>query len=160
GCSSSGPSTGAKGDAAMDASAADLANDVAARTDAVESPLDVVALLDGVTPGDDAVSRDGLLSSDAASDAAPADVAAPSDAARDGAGPEAACEMSACAIPLCRLGPSADAGACAASPARADSDGDGLSDAWEQAGFVDLNCDGVLDAGDIPLPGADPQRKD
>jgi hypothetical protein len=59
----------------------------------------------------------------------------------------------ACAVvPPCVPGAPA---ACAAL--WTDSDGDGLSDAWESAGCVDMNCNGSCgDAGDIPLPGADP----
>jgi hypothetical protein len=42
-----------------------------------------------------------------------------------------------------------------------DSDGDGLSDAWESAGCVDMDCNGsCADAVDIPLPGADPHVPD
>jgi hypothetical protein len=43
-----------------------------------------------------------------------------------------------------------------------DIDGDGLNDAWEVNGFVDLNCNGVDDGPmvDVELPGADPAAKD
>jgi hypothetical protein len=42
-----------------------------------------------------------------------------------------------------------------------DSDGDGFSDAAEAQGFIDMNCNGVYDAGiDIALPGADPNKPD
>ncbi|MGH9779606.1 MAG: hypothetical protein ACRD5I_14465, partial [Candidatus Acidiferrales bacterium] len=42
-----------------------------------------------------------------------------------------------------------------------DSDADGLNDAWEQQGGIDLNCDGVLDeAEDALLPGAELNRRD
>jgi hypothetical protein len=42
-----------------------------------------------------------------------------------------------------------------------DTDGDGLSDAAEAQGYIDNNCNGVYDPGiDIPLPGADPHKKD
>jgi len=42
-----------------------------------------------------------------------------------------------------------------------DADGDGLNDAWEIQGGIDLNCDGEIDrAHDLILPGADPLRKD
>ncbi len=56
----------------------------------------------------------------------------------------------ACATPVCAL----TAYGCA------DSDGDGLSDAWETQGYVDVNCNGVKDAGDLDLPGADPNKPD
>jgi hypothetical protein len=37
-----------------------------------------------------------------------------------------------------------------------DSDGDGLLDVWEQAGYVDVNCNGMMDADgvDVPLANA------
>jgi hypothetical protein len=42
-----------------------------------------------------------------------------------------------------------------------DADGDGLNDAWEIAGGIDLNGDGKIDAQhDLLLPGADPNRPD
>jgi len=36
-----------------------------------------------------------------------------------------------------------------------DSDGDGLSDTWEDAQMIDFNCDGVYDSNDVAIPGAD-----
>jgi len=65
-----------------------------------------------------------------------------------------AVNQSACAMPFCALGAS-----CATW---LDSDGDGLSDAWEINGYVDLDCNGAYDgpAIDIPLPGADPHVPD
>jgi hypothetical protein len=43
----------------------------------------------------------------------------------------------------------------------ADSDGDGLNDAWEIAGGIDFNGDGVIDAQhDLLLPDADPNVPD
>src|SRR5262249_54442391 len=43
-----------------------------------------------------------------------------------------------------------------------DTDGDGLNDAWETAGGIDFDNDGVIDAtkGDLLLPGADPNKPD
>jgi hypothetical protein len=42
-----------------------------------------------------------------------------------------------------------------------DTDGDGLNDAWEIAGGIDMNNDGVIDGtNDMLLPGADPNRPD
>jgi hypothetical protein len=42
-----------------------------------------------------------------------------------------------------------------------DLDHDGLCDAWELAGGIDLNGDGVIDEeNDVPLPGARPDRPD
>jgi hypothetical protein len=58
-------------------------------------------------------------------------------------------DVNACAAAECALG---DCGV--------DSDGDGLSDAWETNGYVDRNCNGVQDDGDLDLPGADPSRPD
>ncbi len=60
--------------------------------------------------------------------------------------------VSACATPICSLD-----GTCGA-----DSDADGLSDAWESNGYVDLNCNGANDGPevDVELPGADPSRPD
>jgi len=49
----------------------------------------------------------------------------------------------------------------ACSSGCADSEGDGLNDAWEIAGGVDLNGDGKIDAQhDLLLPGADPHKPD
>jgi len=49
----------------------------------------------------------------------------------------------------------------ACSSGCADSDGDGLNDAWEIAGGIDLNNDGVVDdTNDVLLPGADPNKLD
>lgn len=44
----------------------------------------------------------------------------------------------------------------------ADTDGDGLNDAWEKAGGVDLNGDGLITDSrhDLLLPGADPNKPD
>src|SRR6185503_3489237 len=57
------------------------------------------------------------------------------------------CDAQSCAGPL-------PACACDQCP---DSDGDGLSDAWEQAGGIDMDYDGDID---VALPGADPSVKD
>jgi hypothetical protein len=54
----------------------------------------------------------------------------------------------------------------AAGCAAPDTDGDGLSDAWESSDdghgnhFVDLDCDGSFTPGEPLLPGADPNRPD
>ena len=49
----------------------------------------------------------------------------------------------------------------ACSSGCADSDGDGLNDACETAGGIDLNNDGRVDAAnDLLLPGADPNKPD
>ena len=49
----------------------------------------------------------------------------------------------------------------ACSSGCADSDGDGLNDAWEIAGGIDYNGDGKIDAQhDLLLPGADPNHQD
>jgi len=50
----------------------------------------------------------------------------------------------------------------ACSSGCADSDLDGLNDAWEKAGGVDLNGDGVITDSyhDVLLPGADPNKPD
>jgi protein-disulfide isomerase len=43
----------------------------------------------------------------------------------------------------------------------ADADGDGLNDAWEIAGGIDMNNDGKIDGQhDLLLPGADPNKQD
>jgi hypothetical protein len=57
-------------------------------------------------------------------------------------------DLNRCATPSCGLG------ACAGP----DTDGDGLSDAWEAQGYVDNNCNGVNDGPsvDLPLPNANP----
>ena len=56
-----------------------------------------------------------------------------------------------CATPFCGLG----AAGCAGTGL--DSDGDGLSDAWESQGYIDVNCNGQNDGEgvDVQLPGAD-----
>ena len=41
-----------------------------------------------------------------------------------------------------------------------DTDGDGLADFWEDAGAIDINCDGVYDSNDVFLPGANNSVKD
>jgi len=41
-----------------------------------------------------------------------------------------------------------------------DTDGDGLADFWEDAGAIDIDCDGVYDSSDVFLPGANKQVKD
>ena len=49
----------------------------------------------------------------------------------------------------------------ACSSGCADSDGDGLNDAWEKAGGIDLNGDGRIDEKyDLMLPRADPGKPD
>jgi Kelch motif len=57
----------------------------------------------------------------------------------------------ACVVPWCQIG-----GGCAGP----DTDFDGLSDTWEVNGYVDVNCNGQNDAGDIALPGANPAVPD
>jgi len=86
-----------------------------------------------------------------------------------------ACTHRACAARAC--GPAFDrarclapkdvvnqAGACsfaaAGCPSSVDSDGDGLSDTWEDAGAIDANCDGTYDANDVALPDSNKVVKD
>jgi hypothetical protein len=65
---------------------------------------------------------------------------------------------SATGTPYCSLVLSG--GSCVGT-AWVDSDGDGLSDAAEAQGYIDVNANGVYDAGiDITLPGADPNKPD
>ena len=63
-----------------------------------------------------------------------------------------------CASAISCLGPDTPAcnGTCA------DSDGDSLNDAWENAGGVDLNGDGLItdSTHDLLLTGADPHKPD
>ena len=61
-------------------------------------------------------------------------------------------DRAACALSACEL--------VAASCPALDSDGDGFSDAWETNGYVDVNCNGIEEAGDVALPGADPNVPD
>src|SRR5713101_6535608 len=75
---------------------------------------------------------------------------------------------SAAATPYCALAglgitpqPDPNFAVCNASGEWIDSDGDGLSDAEEIQGYIDVNGNGVYDAGiDVPLPGADPHKPD
>jgi hypothetical protein len=55
-------------------------------------------------------------------------------------------DVNRCAVPVCSLG------ACAGP----DSDGDGLSDAWEQQGGIDFNCDGTIESSEKVLQDVDP----
>src|SRR5262249_34280760 len=41
-----------------------------------------------------------------------------------------------------------------------DTDGDGLTDAWEDAGMIDFDCNGVYDSNDVALPGANKYVQD
>jgi hypothetical protein len=61
-----------------------------------------------------------------------------------------------CATPFCEF-VAADGGVGTTCPAlAADQDHDGLSDAWEAQGYIDVNCNGVNDGEgvDVQLPGA------
>src|SRR5208282_4589213 len=71
--------------------------------------------------------------------------------------------ISATSVPFdeTRVGDACLGPAPACSSGCADTDGDGLNDAWESAGGVDLNGDGKIDAQhDLLLPGADPNKPD
>jgi hypothetical protein len=71
--------------------------------------------------------------------------------------------VSATATPWCQLLAAGGQtfATCNASGEWVDSDGDGLSDAAETQGYIDVNGNGVYDAGiDVPLPGADPHKPD
>ncbi len=68
------------------------------------------------------------------------------------AGVCAGVDHAACGEPACTLSGSS----CAA----VDADGDGLNDAWEINGYVDIDCNGIHDATDIDLAGADATIKD
>lgn len=73
---------------------------------------------------------------------------------------------SATDTPYCTLAgangpPDPNFAACNASGQWIDSDGDGFSDAEEIQGYIDVNGNGVYEAGiDVPLPGADPHKPD
>ena len=75
---------------------------------------------------------------------------------------------SAATIPYCALAglgnaqqPDPNFGACNAGGFWADSDGDGLSDAAETQGYIDVDANGLYDEGvDVALPGADPHVVD
>ena len=75
---------------------------------------------------------------------------------------------SATGAPYCQLAglgitpqPDPDFNNCNAAGLWLDTDGDGLSDAAEAQGYIDVNADGAYDVGiDVPLPGADPNRVD
>jgi len=58
----------------------------------------------------------------------------------------------ACSLSVCEL--------VAASCPAPDRDGDGFADAWEENGYVDMNCNGTFDTGDVTLAGADPDVPD
>src|SRR6266481_6051185 len=62
-------------------------------------------------------------------------------------------------VPLTGIGATCLGPLPACSSGCPDSDGDGLSDAWEIAGGIDFNNDGIIDAThDLLLPGADPNE--
>jgi hypothetical protein len=64
-------------------------------------------------------------------------------------------------VPLTGIGATCLGAVPSCSSGCPDSDGDGLNDAWEIAGGVDLNNDGVIDAtNDLLLAGADPNTPD
>jgi protein-disulfide isomerase len=84
-------------------------------------------------------------------------------------GAQTACanvNRSATATPWCVLTgangpPDLDFNACNTAGLWRDSDGDGLSDAAEAQGYIDVNANGVYDPGiDVLLPGADPNKAD
>lgn len=60
-------------------------------------------------------------------------------------------DVSSCSLPgneaNCQLSPACNTG---------DSDGDGLSDAWEKAGGIDFNCDGTITPDEMVLTNVDP----
>jgi hypothetical protein len=87
--------------------------------------------------------------------------------------PTSACAPQTCATGTCQprpLGSCIDATCTllADGCAPADTDGDGLSNAWETSDdgtaqhnhYIDLNCNGVADPSEPLLPGADPNVKD
>jgi len=64
-------------------------------------------------------------------------------------------------VPLTGVGATCGGALPACSSGCADSDGDGLNDAWEVAGGIDLNNDGKIDRrNDLLLPDADAMRPD
>jgi predicted DsbA family dithiol-disulfide isomerase len=64
-------------------------------------------------------------------------------------------------VPLTGIGATCGGPPPACQFACADADGDGLNDAWEIAGGIDFNNDGLIDAAhDLLLPGADPNKPD
>jgi len=64
-------------------------------------------------------------------------------------------------VPLSGIGATCGGPLPACSSGCPDSDGDGLNDAWETAGGVDLNNDSLVDAvNDLVLAGADPNTPD
>jgi len=64
-------------------------------------------------------------------------------------------------VPLTGIGATCLGPVSACSSGCPDSDGDGLNDAWEIAGGIDINNDGIIDTvNDVLLPGADPNKPD
>jgi hypothetical protein len=64
-------------------------------------------------------------------------------------------------VPLTGIGATCGGPVPACTSGCADTDGDGLNDAWEIAGGIDLDNDGKIDAQhDLLLPGADPNKPD
>src|SRR5262249_57129405 len=64
-------------------------------------------------------------------------------------------------VPLAGIGATCLGPVPACSSGCPDTDGDGLNDAWEIAGGIDLNNDGLVDAvNDLVLAGADPTTPD
>ncbi len=77
--------------------------------------------------------------------------------------PTAGCkhvDISACVLgtpPICGSGGSCFVPLCSPGVCNiGDADGDGLSDAWERSGGIDLNCDGVLTPDEMVLTNVDP----
>jgi hypothetical protein len=64
-------------------------------------------------------------------------------------------------VPLTGIGATCGGPVASCSSGCADADDDGLNDAWERGGGIDLNNDGRIDeTKDLLLPGADPNRPD
>ena len=60
---------------------------------------------------------------------------------------------------LLKVNPPFDA--CQTTSCCVDTDGDGLCDEWEIQGYIDVNGNGIYDAGvDVQLPGSDPNKPD
>jgi hypothetical protein len=151
GADSHGDADGAGVDSSIDASGADSHGDAVADGAVADDAVADGAVADGAVAdgavADGAVDANVCLADASCDDGNPCTV--------DSCDPSKGCihvDASACTMPFCAL---------PTGCAFADADGDGLSDTWETAHYIDVDCNGVQNAGDVALPlDALPTRPD